>query len=322
MDTITGEASLAEAHDHYLLWLRETRDLSVHTVRAYHSDITSLRRALGDHLPVAQLDGPTVRAFFEHQRAKGLSVASLRRRSAGLRSFCAFLRDEGALSTDPWTEAAITFRRPRSLPRAVPAEDITRLLDHLRGQAQITKGLDPRRPLHQPTAATTLLAVTLMLSTGMRVGELVAVKVDDIDLSNQSIYVTGKGRRERVVYLPSPWLRDLTRAYLATRDALQVRHEYLLFSSPHSPLTTVWVRGRLAAAAETAGLRRITPHMLRHSAATQLIESGVDIRFVQRLLGHASLSTTEIYTHITNDALRRALTTANVLDRTLEVADN
>ena len=143
-----------------------------------------------------------------------------------------------------------------------------------------------------------------MLTTGVRVGELVAIRVEDVDLSNQSIYVIGKGRRERIVYLPSVWLRDLIAAYLLTREASQVGHEHLLFSSPLSPLSTVWVRSRLATAASAAGIRRVTPHMLRHSAATQLIESGVDIRFVQRLLGHASLSTTEIYTHITNDALR------------------
>jgi site-specific recombinase XerD len=322
MTVIKGETSLAEAHASYLIWLRETRDLSVHTVRAYDSDITALRRALGDGLAIARLDGVQVRAFFEDQRARGLCVASLRRRGAGLRSFCSFLRDQGVLLVDPWSDAAITFRRPRSLPRAVPARDITRLLDQLQEQAEVQRGIDPARPLPNPAAATLLLAVTLMLTTGMRVGELVAVHTDDVDLSNQSIYVTGKGRRERVVYLPSPWLRDLIAAYLLTREAVRVSHEHLLFGSPLSPLSTAWVRGRLAAAADTAGIRRVTPHMLRHSAATQLIESGVDIRFVQRLLGHASLSTTEIYTHITNDALRRAMTTADVLGRTLEVADN
>ncbi|HEX7196354.1 MAG TPA: tyrosine-type recombinase/integrase [Candidatus Limnocylindria bacterium] len=322
MTVMQGDVSLAEAHEGYLAWLRETRDLSAHTVRAYDSDINALRRALGDHELVADLDGARVRAFFEDQRSKGLCVASLRRRGAGLRSFCSFLRDQGLLSTDPWSEAAITFRRPHNLPRAVPAREITRLVRHLRSEAGVEEGFDPDQSLPSPPDATALVAVALMITTGMRVGELVVIRTADVDLSNQSIYVTGKGRRERVVYLPSPWLRDLLAAYLHTREGLQVCHEYLLFSSPVTPLSTVWVRSRLAAAASAAGIRRITPHMLRHSAATQLIESGVDIRFVQRLLGHASLSTTEIYTHITNDALRRAMTSADVLGRTLEVADN
>lgn len=319
MTVIRSDSSLAEAHAHYVVWLRETRDLSTHTVRAYDSDVTALRRALGDHVPVAHLDGASVRAFFEDQRGKGLCVASLRRRGAGLRSFCSYLREQGVLPADPWADAAISFRRPRSLPRAVPTGDVVRLLEHLRERAEVGEVIERHRPLPSPAAATLLLAVTLMLSTGMRVGELVAIRLDDVDLSNQSIYVTGKGRRERVVYLPSPWLRDLIAAYLLTREALQVSHEHLLFGSPLAPLSAAWVRGRLARAASAAGLRRITPHMLRHTAATQLIESGVDIRFVQRLLGHASLSTTEIYTHITNDALRRAMTSANVLGRTLAV---
>lgn len=322
MSVIAGPCTLSEAHGRYLVWLRENRDLSAHTVRAYDSDITSLRRTLGDQVAVAELDGGHVQAFFEDQRSRGLCVATLRRRGAGLRSFFGFLRAHDLLLADPWTEAAIAFRRPRNLPRAVSAPDIARLLDHLRAQAQVGDGLMADQPLTRAPDATMLLAVALMLTTGMRVGELVGVRVDDIDLVGQSIYVIGKGRRERVVYLPSPWLRSFVAAYLLTREAHRVGHDQVLFSSSVAPVTTAWVRARLAAAAEAAGVRRVTPHMLRHSAATQLIESGVDIRFVQRLLGHASLSTTEIYTHVTDEALRRAMTSADVLGRTLRPPDN
>jgi integrase/recombinase XerD len=172
------------------------------------------------------------------------------------------------------------------------------------------------RPLKRPQQATTLLAAAIMLTTGVRVSEMTACTLGDIDLDRQAIHILGKGQRERVVYFPDQWLASLLSAYLATREALDIEHDHLLFSASLQPLTARAVRLRIAQAGKSAGLRQhLTPHMLRHSAATQLIESGVNIRFVQRLLGHASLATTEIYTHVTDDALQQALRSAKVLSR-------
>jgi integrase/recombinase XerD len=134
--------------------------------------------------------------------------------------------------------------------------------------------------------------------------------------------VQGKGSRERTVYFPDRWLRSLAAAYVGARAALLVEHRFLLFKRDLSPMTSAAMRDRLAIASRSTGLRRtVTPHMLRHSAATELLESGVDIRYVQRLLGHASISTTEIYTHVSDASLRRVIASANVLDRCL-VGDN
>jgi integrase/recombinase XerD len=157
-----------------------------------------------------------------------------------------------------------------------------------------------------------------MLATGLRVSELVGIRCLDLDSASSSICISGKGSRERTVFVPDHWTLDLLTVYLDVRAGLGIQHPYLLFNRLGEPMTTAAMRSRLAKAATEAGLqRRVTPHMLRHSAATQLIESGVDIRYVQRLLGHASLSTTEIYTHVTDVALRRVVTEANVLDRCL-----
>ena len=126
----------------------------------------------------------------------------------------------------------------------------------------------------------------------------------------------GKGRRERQVFLTNDWITGLTAAYLQTRSALDIPHSKLLFNLHHEPLTTAAMRSRLSKAATAAGLpQHVTPHMLRHTAATQLIEAGVDIRYIQRLLGHASLSTTEIYTHVSDQSLKRVVSDANVLGR-------
>jgi site-specific recombinase XerD len=131
--------------------------------------------------------------------------------------------------------------------------------------------------------------------------------------------ITGKGLRERHVFLPSTWLIETTDTYLATRQHLKIQHDHLFFNRTLGPLSTDSVRARLRKIGHDAGIQqRPTPHMLRHSAATQLLEAGVDIRFVQRLLGHASISTTEIYTHVSNTALQGVITHANVIGRLTE----
>jgi integrase/recombinase XerD len=168
----------------------------------------------------------------------------------------------------------------------------------------------------KPNDATTLIAASILLSTGIRVGEIATLDCANIDLANRSIRVRGKGSRDRIVYLLGDWLPTLLIAYLDTRAFLAIKHPYLLFNRTLTPLTPAAIRYRLAHASTEAALPRpITPHMLRHAAATNLIEAGVDIRFVQVLLGHASIKTTEIYTHVTNIALRRVLEEANILDR-------
>jgi integrase/recombinase XerD len=155
-----------------------------------------------------------------------------------------------------------------------------------------------------------------MLATGVRVHEVVGITCDDVDLQAHSIRILGKGRRERHVFLTNSWLTGLTATYLQVRRELGIAHAQLLFNSFYDPLTTQAMRSRVGKAAGAAGLNLlITPHMLRHTAATQLMEAGVDIRYIQRLLGHASLATTELYTHVSDGALRRVVTAADTLER-------
>ncbi len=171
----------------------------------------------------------------------------------------------------------------------------------------------------RPHESTTLLAVALMVSTGVRVHEVVGFRCQDLDLTNRAIRLIGKGRRERQVFLTNDWIATLTEAYLTVRGTFDLPHSHLLFNLQFEPLTTAAMRTRLAKAASAAGIEmRVTPHMLRHTAATQLIEAGVDIRYIQRLLGHASLSTTEIYTHVSDRALMRVVSEADILGRLME----
>lgn len=307
-----------EAREQYIRWLFTTRDLSPHTTRAYGLDIVALERFLGNDARVRQIDSDALGTFFEHQRLAGLSSTSIRRRAAGIRGFSRWLVSCGLLERDLSVAAHVAAGRSRRLPRTVPEHDLKRLLVFLRSMAGIDGSITPIQILRRPFESTTLLAVALMVTTGMRVNETVGIRCDDVNLPSRTLRLVGKGRRERQVFLTNEWIADLTAQYLAARVELDLRHSHLLFNVHFDPLSPGALRSRLAKTAQDAALdSRVTPHMLRHTAATQLIEAGVDIRFIQRLLGHASLSTTEIYTHVSDDSLKRVVSDADVLGNAL-----
>lgn len=311
---------LSQARQGYLRWLLATRDLSPHTLRAYEGDLASFEHFAGTAVHVEDLDRSTLVNFLESQRASALSPASLRRRASALRGFSRWLLAQGLIANDPWVGASVAAGRGRKLPRVLPAGDLDRLLAFLSQIAGVGFAqTDPDLIREKPHESTTLLAVALMVSTGVRVHEVVGFKSQDIDLDSRAIRLIGKGRRERQVFLTNDWITDLTDAYLQVRSTLDLSHSRLLFNLHYEVLTTAAMRSRLAKAARAAGIsQRVTPHMLRHTAATQLIEAGVDIRYIQRLLGHASLSTTEIYTHVSDSALKRVVSEADVLGRLAE----
>lgn len=312
---------LDEASVRYVRWLRVARNASPHTVRAYTSDLLALQRHAGGAAAVETLTSSVLFAFLEEQASAGFTASTVRRRACGIRGFCTWLAAEGLVEGNPWIGIRVSMRRGRTLPRALPQNDVARLLRHLVRSACVASDGVPTVRSDKSTETTTLLAVAVMVSTGIRAGELVTLRSDDVDLAGRRMRIQGKGAREREVYLPDAWLTGLTASYLSTRRTLGVVHPCLLFNRSGDALTTSALRSRVRNAAAGAGLRRsITPHMLRHTAATQLIEAGVDIRFVQRLLGHASLSTTELYTHVADNALRRVVTRADVLGAALGVA--
>lgn len=307
-----------QARGRYIRWLLATRDLSPHTIRAYDADLASFERYVGAGFTAAEIEQDNVISFIEREKAANLSPASLKRRAAALRGFCRWMRSQGLLTVDPWNGASLALGRSRRLPRTLPAHELDRLMRFLALTAGVNANTEPdsRTVEERPHESTTLLAVALMVATGIRVNESVTIRCHDIDLPGRALRLVGKGRRERQVFLTNDWIASLTSAYIEARASLGLDHSHLLFNLHYDPLTPPAMRSRLAKAARAAGLdKHVTPHMLRHTAATQLIEAGVDIRYIQRLLGHASLSTTEIYTHVSDRALRRVVSDADVLGR-------
>jgi site-specific recombinase XerD len=310
---------VCQARRQYIRWLVATRDLSPHTIRAYEGDIAAFNRVLGQWAPVREINRDALVDFLERQKTSGLSARSIRRRAAALRGFCRWLLSRRLLDGDPWTGVSVPVGRGRRLPRVVANDDLERLLCFVRDAANVEVGVTPDAVLARPHEATTLLAIVTMVATGVRVHEVVGIECRNIDVRGRSVRLVGKGRRERHVFLPNQWITDFVRSYLRTRAELELAHPYLLFNRRLDPLTPSALRSRLGKVVRDAGIGvRVTPHMLRHTAATQLIEAGVDIRYIQRLLGHASLTTTEVYTHVSNRALKHVVSEADVLGALFE----
>lgn len=158
--------------------------------------------------------------------------------------------------------------------------------------------------------------IRLLLATGIRVGELTSTRMGDVDSDASSVHIRGKGARDRKVYIVDSSLRAELASYVRERLTLSLRDDLLFRNARNQPLTPQALRVRLRKLGlATKATQRITPHRLRHTAATLLLEEGVDIRFVQKLLGHSTISTTEIYTHVTDVSLRSALGKADHLAR-------
>ena len=284
-------------------------DLSPNTIRAYVADAMALAHFAGPDASITEFCPAVLESFTEHLLATGLKRSSALRRIAGVRKLCAWLTAKGWLDLDPSVGCRIKPGRERTLPKALSPHDTAQLLTHLRARCEASRGgastwCDP--------ATTTYLVTALMIATGLRGGELVDLRVGSVELNDGSIRVLGKGRRERVAYLPSGQLLScLGRCLCERRPELD---DPLLTNRLGQPLTTAVLRDRIGRAAQQAGIpRHVTPHMLRHTCATHLLDAGVDIRVVQRLLGHASIATTEIYPHVSDTSLRRSICRADVL---------
>ena len=308
-----------EALERYLASLA-ARDASPHTRRAYAT-------ALGAYLAwldTAGLDWRTPeRAALRRYLAElteGHARTTVAQRLAAIRSLYRWARRTGVLATDPWAALA-TPRRPRRLPAVLATEEIERLLDAVGQDAGAAAEVGPGPHPPSSSAGTRLrhalslrdvAVVEMAYAAGLRISELAGARLGALDLARGEVRVSGKGRKERIGLLGRP-ARSALGAYLVDgRPVLVARAgagsrptDALFINHRGAPLGARGIRYRLHRAALRAGLPDdATPHTLRHSFATHLLDGGADLRVVQELLGHADLATTQIYTHVAPGRLR------------------
>lgn len=297
----------------FLVHCRAAKNLSAHTLRAYAIDLKEFERFVGPDTDVSAIDRQQLRRYLSHLFEKRrLKETSVKRRIACLKVMFRWLELDEVIAISPFHRLDARIRLPKRLPRNLTDDEVRRLRHMamervgLSGRVTEAKALRVARRT-DPNAFTTLVVLEVLLCTGLRVGELVSIRRADIDLTERVITIMGKGSRQRRVFLPDDETAALVSACLATTTSRPGSHDMFVVTASGAPGTTAFVRSLLREAASEAGIRRITPHMLRHTAATRLLEHGLDIRFVQRLLGHQSISTTEIYTAVTDTTLKTAI---------------
>ncbi|HQR37535.1 MAG TPA: site-specific tyrosine recombinase XerD [Blastocatellia bacterium] len=275
----------------FLSYLRVERGLSPNTLEAYERDLKKLMRfAERREREIVTIERADVMAFIRELREAGLEPQSLARTLVTVRNLYKFLILDGHIHHDP----TVNIETPRSwqtLPKFLTRDEIDRLLE----EPDITtdEGLRDR-------AMTELL-----YASGLRVSEMVSLKLADVDIDAGLVTCLGKGSKERSVPLGSSAVEWVRRYLPARRRILGDSNEERLFVTLRGgPVTRQMYWRRLVDYGERAKLGRITPHMLRHTFATHLLEHGADLRSVQMMLGHGDISTTQIYTHVTNERLR------------------
>lgn len=315
------------ALDAYLGFLKANRGLSGNTLRAYGTDVgeclhmLALRGATG--LKTVRIDD--LRLWMAHE-SRGHARSSMARKTVAVRGFFRYCYERGLTDSDP-AAGLMTPKIPATLPAMLTEAQAERLADSADEEADggnggngdeaggavprgISRGAGRRRGA-DPTAEAVRLRdaaiVEMLYATGIRVAELVGLDVNDVDFSQRTVRVTGKGSKQRVVPFGMPAATALERWLGADGRALLARggQTALFVGARGGRINQRIARGVVHAEAKHAGVPDISPHALRHSAATHMLDGGADLREVQEMLGHASLATTQRYTHVSIEQLKR-----------------
>lgn len=275
--------------DKFMNYLKIEKNAAVHTVTNYTIDLKSFGAFLGER-DIAAVDHLVLRRFLAEMRAKNYSKRTIARKLASLRTFFKFLYREGYIKTNPIT-AILTPKLDKKLPVVLDVKKVARLVQSPPEDA--VSGLRDRAILET------------LYSAGIRVSELVGLELDDVDFISGVIKVLGKGSKERMVPIGEPALAAIRR-YVEERDGAKVRDKDAVFLNKSGRrLTDRSVRRIIDKYIRVCCIQEhISPHSLRHSFATHLLDRGADLRSVQELLGHMNLSTTQIYTHVTMERLK------------------
>jgi integrase/recombinase XerD len=277
------------AIEDYTRFLRLEKSLSKNSVSAYTHDVNELAQFAEEHLKKLpeQLMGDDVSNFLEHLRSQGLSHRSQARRLSGVKGFFKYLLIEEVIDIDP-TELIEGPKMTRKLPDVLSVEEIDAIIESF--------------DLSKPEGHRNRAIVETLYSCGLRVSELVSLRLTDVDVEQGFVRVTGKGDKERLVPIGRKAIKEIAN-YLPSRNSLpkiEKESENIVFLNRRGKkLTREMIFTIIKSATKNAGIKkRISPHSFRHSFATHLVEGGADLRVVQEMLGHESITTTEIYTHL------------------------
>jgi integrase/recombinase XerC len=294
--------SIERAQVEFAIYLNSSKGYSPNTLKAYIADIQDLGLVLGAERPVQEISLETLRDWLWRQSEKGASKSTIARKSAAARAFTKWLQKTGHIDEDP----GLRLRSPkaeRSLPKVVSRESLDQVFSALQSKATVDN----------PSGLRDLAMVELLYATGARVSELASLELGSFDYSRNIVRLMGKGSKERMVPFGQP-ARDALDDWLRhgrSSMAQEKTDSAMFLNSRGSRVGVRQIFSLVASLLENTSTGAAGPHSLRHSAATHLLDGGADLRAVQELLGHASLGTTQIYTHVSIERLKEGYKNAH-----------
>jgi integrase/recombinase XerD len=310
---------LNEATVEFLSGYFSTHGRRKKTEAAYRSDLSQFRAFAGEDFGLQSLDSSIIERWAAYLRQEKYSPASIRRKIVVLKVFCSYWVRKGVLHESPFWRVKLSFGRIEQLPRALTEREMRSLLGRAwRNYLTVSMGQEDSRVMahsgkRKPSsrdyrALRDLALVDLLFATGMRVGEASALDVRDYFVREAIFRVQGKGGRDRLAFVVDEQTVQIQRAHMEARSRIGTDSPALFINASGGRLSTQGMTNVIAQLRREARIRRhVTPHMLRHTVATLLLRNGVDIRVVQEFLGHASIATTQRYTHISKEHMVRVL---------------
>jgi integrase/recombinase XerD len=290
-----------------------THERSRKTRTAYGSDLGQFCAYAGNGIELSSLEGTLIESWAAHLRKEGYSPASMRRKMVVLKVFCSYWLRRGLLSESPFWRVKLSLGRIEQLPRALSETEIHGLLmqasrtlisDVPRIGSVLAGSRGSRSSSRDYRNIRNLALIDLLFATGMRVGEVSSLNINDFLVTELVFKVQGKGGRGRLAYVVDDQTILIQKRHLAARTPLASDSPALFLNAAGDRLSTQGIANIIAQLRRDAGIERhITPHMLRHTVATLLLRNGMDIRVVQEFLGHASIATTQRYTHVVKEHL-------------------
>jgi len=292
----------------YLAYCEHQKQLSGKTLKAYRIDLKQyLAFAVERENPLGRI---VLLDYIAHLHAS-FQPKTAKRKIACLKAFCAWLEYEELLVANPFQKIQTKFREPFRLPRTIPVEQIQSLLN-----AVYRAHKDSVSSYQRMTLSRDAAVLELLFATGVRVSELCSLRPENVNLTEGVIKIYGKGAKERLIQIGNPDVLTALRTYRNTFDGKIQQQGWFFINRLGNCLSEQSVRDIICKHASACGLTlHITPHMFRHSFATLLLEEDVDIRYIQKMLGHSSIATTQIYTHVSARKQKDILTTKHPRNR-------
>lgn len=292
---LTLDQSIAQ----FLAGYFATHERSPKTVTAYTLDLRQFRAFVPRRATLRSLRPEHIEEWSAQLKTDGYATASIRRKLASVRSFFAYWVRKRVIPYSPLSGIKIELAASRVLPNFLTLEEVSAILDAAHRCWNDNRGFLTLR---------NLAIIEVMFATGLRVGELVSLRVSDFRPVERSLLIRGKGRRERLAFFVEPTSFERITSYVATRTTTPATTEALFLNTYGHAMSTQTVATVIRTLCRHAGLaKRVTPHTFRHTVATLLLRNGADLRVVQEILGHASITMTQRYTHVAKEHVRGAL---------------